>query len=304
VDAEYAYADWLGLRSVEKPDGFASFVDRHITAGERARWAHQLADLKQAVFDAENWRAPLSDTTIAEAVAGRIDYALVHGDTIAISTRNFSGGGAHTALVPGLVGDHTYSVVGIERGDSTKLVLDDPHGRPPVDANRTPISPIEGIEYGAGGIVRVDIAHLNKFKELIFDGSGAHVLYGPGPTPARSGPGGSILGRSGPGVTGHGEDPVELLARLRPPPLEELPVAGEPAAVAAVSARRRQALAHPEGGVAVSCAGRDAARSADNRGFAAVAAASGCRRHAFRRYHRPAGRVGRRRESHGPAGPG
>ena len=89
------------------------------------------------------------DTTIADAVANRIDYAIARGDTVTIGTRSFGDDTDNTELVPGLIGDHAYSVVGIERSDAgTKLVLDNPHGAPPSDENGTPVVPAPGIEYG------------------------------------------------------------------------------------------------------------------------------------------------------------
>ena len=84
--------------------------------------------------------------------------------------------------MPGLVGDHIL-FGGRHRARRHRHQAGDrqPLGRPPSDANGTPIPPIPGIEYGASGIVKVDIAHLNKFKALVLDGPGAHGLYGPDP---------------------------------------------------------------------------------------------------------------------------
>jgi hypothetical protein len=184
ADADQALTEWLGATLVTEPVGFANFVDRHFSAAETAIWAGPIADLKKSAADAADWQRPFSDSAVAEAFANRIDYALAHGDTVLLGTGWFGAACGDVTRVPGLVGGHAYSVVGIERdATTTKIVLDNPHGAPPLDADRIPVVPIAGIEYGDGGLVKVGIAHVNKFMTLVIDGPGAHLMYGPDPAP-------------------------------------------------------------------------------------------------------------------------
>ena len=133
---------------------------------------------------------PLTDTTIADAVANRIDYAIAYGDTVTIGHAPFGNDADNVNRVPGLIGGHAYSVLGIERdGTDIKLVLDNPHVRAPAGRERNTGRPGRRHRIRApGGIVKVDITHLNKFEALVFDGPGAHGLYGPDPDPAHTGP--------------------------------------------------------------------------------------------------------------------
>jgi hypothetical protein len=197
VGVQKAFDDWAAVNDVAGLEGFTSFVDRHFDDAEKVKWADQIADLIKSVADAENWRVPLSDTTMADAVANRIDYALAHGDTVVLSTHSFGGDAHNNDRVSGLVGRHAYSVVRVERaGSATKIVLDNTWAEPPSKTSRTPVIPVEGIEYGPRGVIKVGIAHLNKFDQLGFDGPGAHGLHGPDLTPPPARP----VRRTGPVV--------------------------------------------------------------------------------------------------------
>ncbi|MFC9437128.1 C2 family cysteine protease [Nocardia sp. NPDC057030] len=154
--------------------GFRRFLEGHLSADQRTRWAAHIDALVDHTGREAAWRDRLLDPATMRPVADRVQFALDRGDLVMLSTRPW--GVDDTALVPGLVGGHAYTVLGVERdahGDPTALTLRNPWG----SHTETP-APLPGIRHDDDGVVHVNLEHLNKFGKLTVSGSGARALFG------------------------------------------------------------------------------------------------------------------------------
>jgi hypothetical protein len=93
-----------------------------------------LEGLKASLALANTWRLPFFDPAVVEAFVGRVEYSLAHGETMRLSTGRFGGRQENTTRVPGLISDHVYSVLGIERSDSAITLVLDSHTDTPQTA--------------------------------------------------------------------------------------------------------------------------------------------------------------------------
>ncbi|WP_069161930.1 C2 family cysteine protease [Nocardia altamirensis] len=194
-DVSTATSEFMAFLSTEDlhtPEGFRGYLDERFGS----RWPAETNRLREFMLtaligDSQN-RHMSGFTVLAESIADRIQYALDRGTTVSLSTHQFGDGRENTTIVPGLVGTHAYSVVGIERdanGRPIRVLLENPWNH----NGQRPPQPIQGIEYRTDptaptrrGIVAVDLKHLPKFQWFSMHGAGAHGLYGPGLAPAGS----------------------------------------------------------------------------------------------------------------------
>ncbi|WP_227833923.1 ADP-ribosyltransferase [Nocardia macrotermitis] len=121
IDA--AWAEYDRTESITTPAGFRGYLDR--------RYPNQWDDEKRALTEyfkttqegpPEHRILPTHLAAAAHAIAERIDHALQRGTTVIVGTHPFGAGRENKTAVPGLIGDHAYTAVNVER-----------------DANRTPI---------------------------------------------------------------------------------------------------------------------------------------------------------------------
>ncbi|MFI5776862.1 LuxR C-terminal-related transcriptional regulator [Nocardia sp. NPDC051570] len=126
----------LGRDDLGSPAGFRKYLD---TLFPGRRWNAEkdaLAEFSRAVYDGwnENRVLPPRYLGVAESVADRIDWALRRGTTVTIGTGWFGQDYENVTKVRGLVGNHAYAVLGVER-DSTglpvRLLLENPWDRHP-----------------------------------------------------------------------------------------------------------------------------------------------------------------------------
>ncbi|MGY2063254.1 hypothetical protein ACW9HQ_50890, partial [Nocardia gipuzkoensis] len=92
-----------------------------------------------------------------------------------MNTRSFGVGSENTTDYPGLVGNHTYSLVDVRSREDggVELVL-----RNPWKDNPTVPRTIDGLTYGPDRTLTVDAAHLTKFEFLSLRGTGTRFAFG------------------------------------------------------------------------------------------------------------------------------
>ncbi|MBO0880249.1 MAG: hypothetical protein J2P17_07815, partial [Mycobacterium sp.] len=171
----------LSDNPIESPAiAFKKFLRKHLHPDEIGRWSPEIEALLGYLADINNPNKPFTSKIAREHVTDFIRYLLDSGDTIVLTTRKFGTIPMTFVMYPGLVGEHTYSVIDVEQhnGGQVTLRLRDPNGRHPK------IPPIlDGITHGAGGTLSVDLKHLNKFSRLISHGTGIQFALGaPDPT--------------------------------------------------------------------------------------------------------------------------
>ncbi|MFG1794421.1 alpha/beta hydrolase [Nocardia sp. NPDC049149] len=139
------YRTFLGTEDLGTPEGFRGYLDERFGTrwpAERSR----VEEFMRTAFggDAQD-RHMGAFTVLSESIGHRIQYALDRGTTVTLTTHHFGAGRENTEIVPGLVGGHVYSLVGIEHdanGRPIRVVLENPWNH-----NGDRPQPIPGIEY-------------------------------------------------------------------------------------------------------------------------------------------------------------
>ncbi|WP_216897597.1 ADP-ribosyltransferase [Nocardia alni] len=143
-----AWDGYLRTEALTSPPGFREYLNERFP-GQWSTEKNALANFYDAVYGGETDKRsmPALHRSVAEAVANRFDYALRRGTTVITATHSF-GEDRENSAVPGLVGNHAYAVLGIERDPTGKpvgLILENPHdyngSRPAYP------KPVDGIEY-------------------------------------------------------------------------------------------------------------------------------------------------------------
>lgn len=138
------------------PDDAAYAAKRTEVETEIARSKTALVDYMDAIYGGGAENRSLDNSVLLEAVGHRIDYALQRGTVVSLWTHPFGSNREDPFAVPGLVGGHAYSVVGVEKvGDRpVRILLENPW-----DTNGTYPRPNSGIEYRhpePGGRIHVE----------------------------------------------------------------------------------------------------------------------------------------------------
>ncbi|WP_216901955.1 C2 family cysteine protease, partial [Nocardia alni] len=137
------------------PSGFAKYLDAHTNEPSPHAWDAEKDALKK-YFDhvrtgkPENRLLPDPFAVAGRAIADRIDYALRHGDTVVLGTAGFGQSNENVTAVPGLVGNHAYAVLGVERDHAARparILLENPWDHQPRYGEGTYFVPDDGIEY-------------------------------------------------------------------------------------------------------------------------------------------------------------
>lgn len=146
-----------------------------------SKWAVERARINRYMDDIyateTHLRSAARYPILAREFAARIDYALSRGDQVLLGTPLFGPGKENASLVPGLVGTHAYSVIGVEhdaRGNPVRVVMDNPWNMYPAAV------PGPGIEYRPNigrGVIAVDVEHLAKFDRVATQGRATAALH-------------------------------------------------------------------------------------------------------------------------------